>query len=200
MPITTPFSPPWEMRGSRLHHWLTAPHRCPLSPGRGSEPPPTVAEQSIMLVRFGTSPKRRIFASAWRCWFAANFGELRQREVRRTRLLGTWAKLFRLCRTRPNPATSVRRSMPEDRGFAYATCCSQQQLVARQGRGRGFGIVYCLRTADKAPDTNTEVFIFLQDLQEKRRADERTRTADLLITSDPSSVAGVCTRLQNPYF
>ena len=32
-------------------------------------------------------------------------------------------------------------------------------------------------TADKAPDTNTEVFIFLQDLQAKQRADERTRTA-----------------------
>ena len=28
------------------------------------------------------------------------------------------------------------------------------------------------------------------------RADERTRTADLLITSDPSDVAGVCTGLQ----
>jgi len=31
------------------------------------------------------------------------------------------------------------------------------------------------------------------------RADERTRTADLLITSDASSVAGVCTGLQMPY-
>jgi hypothetical protein len=32
------------------------------------------------------------------------------------------------------------------------------------------------------------------------RADERTRTADLLITSDPSCVAGVCSGLQNPRF
>ena len=31
------------------------------------------------------------------------------------------------------------------------------------------------------------------------RADERTRTADLLITSDNSGVAGVCTRLQIPH-
>jgi hypothetical protein len=43
-------------------------------------------------------------------------------------------------------------------------------------------------------------FYFLQDLQEKKRADERTRTADLLITSDNSGVAGVCTGLQNPHF
>src|SRR5215208_169451 len=32
-----------------------------------------------------------------------------------------------------------------------------------------------------------------------KRADERTRTADLLITSDNSCVAGVCTRLQIPH-
>jgi hypothetical protein len=37
-------------------------------------------------------------------------------------------------------------------------------------------------------------------LQEKQRADERTRTAFLLITSDNSGVAGVCTRLQIPHF
>jgi hypothetical protein len=34
----------------------------------------------------------------------------------------------------------------------------------------------------------------------KKRADERTRTADLLITSDRSRVAGVCTGLQIPHF
>jgi hypothetical protein len=28
-------------------------------------------------------------------------------------------------------------------GFAYATCCTLQQLVARQCKGGGFGIVYC---------------------------------------------------------
>ena len=32
-----------------------------------------------------------------------------------------------------------------------------------------------------------------------QRADERTRTADLLIMSERSGVAGVCTRLQIPY-
>jgi hypothetical protein len=32
-----------------------------------------------------------------------------------------------------------------------------------------------------------------------RRADERTRTADLLITSVRSSVSGHCTGLQNPH-
>ena len=32
-----------------------------------------------------------------------------------------------------------------------------------------------------------------------KRADERTRTADLLITSDRSGVAGLCTRLQIPH-
>jgi hypothetical protein len=34
---------------------------------------------------------------------------------------------------------------------------------------------------------------------EKRGADERTRTAFLLITSDNSGVAGVCTGLQIPH-
>src|SRR5918911_3414510 len=42
-------------------------------------------------------------------------------------------------------------------------------------------------------------FSFLPVLQVKRRADERTRTADLLITSDHSGVAGVCTGLQIPH-
>src|SRR5215217_3019938 len=36
-------------------------------------------------------------------------------------------------------------------------------------------------------------------LKETKRADERTRTADLLITSDNSCVAGVCRVLQIPY-
>jgi hypothetical protein len=36
-------------------------------------------------------------------------------------------------------------------------------------------------------------------LRENKRADERTRTADLLITSDHSGVAGVCRRLQIPH-
>src|SRR5215217_3643045 len=84
-------------------------------------------------------------------------------------------------------------------GFAYATCCTLQPLVARQCRGRSYGIVYCLRTADKALDTNIVVFSFLRVLQAKKRADERTRTAGLLITSDRSGVAGVCRGLQMPH-
>jgi hypothetical protein len=44
--------------------------------------------------------------------------------------------------------------------------------------------VYCLRTADKASDARNGGFLFLRDLQEKQRADERTRTADLLIRSE----------------
>src|ERR671913_348629 len=48
--------------------------------------------------------------------FFASFGELREAEVQlpRLRLLGARAKLFRRCRTRQNPGTSLRRSMPED--------------------------------------------------------------------------------------
>jgi hypothetical protein len=59
------------------------------------------------------------------------------------------------------------------RGFAYSTCCTLQPLLARRCRGRSFGIVYCLRTADKALDTNIVGFSFLRVLQQKRRADER---------------------------
>jgi hypothetical protein len=40
----------------------------------------------------------------------------------------------------------------------------------------GFGIE---STADKALDTHIVVFSFLRVLQEKKRADERTRTVDL---------------------
>ena len=36
-------------------------------------------------------------------------------------------------------------------------------------------------------------------LSRLRRADERTRTADLFITNDNSHVAGVCTGLQIPH-
>ena len=46
----------------------------------------------------------------------ANFEERRKAEVQlpSMRLLGTWAKLFRRCRTRQNQGTSLRRSLPED--------------------------------------------------------------------------------------
>jgi hypothetical protein len=40
---------------------------------------------------------------------------------------------------------------------------------------------------------------FLTALQEDKRADERTRTAALLITSDRSCVAGACTGLLMPH-
>jgi hypothetical protein len=53
-----------------------------------------------------------------------------------------------------------------------------------------------LSTADKAPDQNIGSFSFLRVLQAKKRADERTRTADLLITSVRSVVAERCTGLQ----
>src|SRR5215208_2974708 len=91
------------------------------------------------------------------------------------RLLGTWAKLFD--GTAPAQTRAHRSDGKCHRGFAYTTCCSPQPLVARQCQGRGFWIVYCLRTADKALDTNIVVFSFLRDLQENQRADERTRTA-----------------------
>src|SRR5918912_474875 len=37
------------------------------------------------------------------------------------------------------------------RGFAYATCCTPQPLVARRCRGQGFRIVYLCPTAAKTP-------------------------------------------------
>src|SRR5918998_6741667 len=46
---------------------------------------------------------------------------------------------------------------------------------------RGFGIE---STADKALDVRVGDFSLLRYLQEEQRADERTRTADLLTTSD----------------
>jgi hypothetical protein len=63
------------------------------------------------------------------------------------------------------------------RGFANATCCTLQPLVARQCPGGDFGIVYCCPNAAKPSIIPLEPFIFLGDLQEKQRADERTRTA-----------------------
>jgi hypothetical protein len=44
--------------------------------------------------------------------------------------------------------------------------------------------VYCCPTAAKPPNILSGAFFFLWVLQVKRRADERTRTADLLITSE----------------
>ena len=52
----------------------------------------------------------------------------------------------------------------------------------------------------KPPNVLVGGFAFLRVLQVKKRADERTRTADLLIARDHSSVAGVCRGLQMPHF
>jgi hypothetical protein len=41
-------------------------------------------------------------------------------------------------------------------------------------------LIYCCPTAAKAPDIDIGGFYFLRDLQAKKRADERTRTAGLL--------------------
>ena len=43
---------------------------------------------------------------------------------------------------------------------------------------------HCCPTAARAPGNRTGGYSFLQVLQVKKRADERTRTADLLITSE----------------
>ena len=53
------------------------------------------------------------------------------------------------------------------RGFTYDTRYDLHILVARQGKGRGFGIVYCRRTTGKAPDANIGDLAFMWDLQEK---------------------------------
>src|SRR5215211_3958060 len=97
------------------------------------------------------------------------------------RLLGTWAKLFD--GTTPAQTRAHRSDGKYHRGFAYTTCCSPQPLVARQCQGRSFGIVYCCPNAAKPSIIPLGPYIFLWDLQEKQRADERIRTADLLITS-----------------
>jgi hypothetical protein len=57
----------------------------------------------------------------------------------------------------------------------------------------------CCPTAAKAPVERAGYSTFLQYLQEKHRVDERTRTADLLITSVRSVVAGRCSGLQIPH-
>ena len=54
-------------------------------------------------------------------------------------------------------------------------------------------------TAAKAPDKRTGGIFFLRVLQVKKRADERTRTADLLITSVRSVVAEGCSGVQIPH-
>jgi hypothetical protein len=54
-------------------------------------------------------------------------------------------------------------------------------------------------TAAKSSIILLGTFYFWQDLQVKKRADERTRTADLLITSVRSVVAERCTGVHIPH-
>ena len=58
--------------------------------------------------------------------------------------------------------------------------------------------IYCCYTAAKAPSIVWALLLFV-GFAGKKRADERTRTADLLITSDHSGVAGGCTGMQIPH-
>ncbi len=58
---------------------------------------------------------------------------------------------------------------------------------------------YCCPTAAKFPIRTSGGLSLLLDLQVKKRADERTRTADLLIASVRSVVAEDCTGLQIPH-
>jgi hypothetical protein len=82
------------------------------------------------------------------------------------------------------------------RGFTYDNCCALQPLLECQRKGQGTWIVYCCPTAAKAPDMDIGCFYFLRDLQARKRADERTRTADLLhlrvISQALLSVAWAC--------
>ena|SRR5215208_102251 len=90
-------------------------------------------------------------------------------------------------------------------GFAYATCCTLQLLVARQRRGRSFGIESTADALLTKPSTLTLWFSrFLRVLQENQRADERTRTADLISLrvcgQGLLGVAGVCKcRINKPF-
>jgi hypothetical protein len=62
-----------------------------------------------------------------RCERVANFGELRQDDVRRIYLLGTRAELFGRCRTSRHPGTSLKRSIPADPPTPPAMLCNHLQ-------------------------------------------------------------------------
>jgi len=61
---------------------------------------------------------------------------------------------------------------------------------ATDGMVEPLGRVYCLRTADKASDTNTGGLSLIRNLQARKRADERTRTAYLCSLRVRRSIAG----------
>ena len=68
--------------------------------------------------------------------------------------------------------------------------------VDRPGPGPGEVLVRVVAAGTNPMDAR---FRAVDDSMGLPRADERTRTADLLITSERSGVAGVCTGLQIPY-
>jgi hypothetical protein len=79
------------------------------------------------------------------------------------------------------------------RGSAYATCYALQPFAAHRCKGRGLGIESTAALLLPSPQWSEQgILLFLRYLQVKRRADERTRTADLLITSVRSVVAERC--------
>jgi len=72
-----------------------------------------------------------------------------------------------------------------------ASLTGYPRWVVRPQRGWSrLWVSYCCSTAAKAPDVHIGTFSFFRDLQVKKRADERTRTADLLITSLLANVLG----------
>ena len=81
--------------------------------------------------------------------------------------------------------------------LALSACGGQENK--KSAMDEAFGVSYCCPNAAKAPDVHVGGYCFLRDLQVKKRADERTRTADLLITSDQSGIAGVCRSVQFPH-
>jgi hypothetical protein len=58
-------------------------------------------------------------------------------ELRRMLLMGTRADVFRRCRTRRNPGTSVNRSIPEDRPSPPAMPCDHLQHTCARDEDLG---------------------------------------------------------------
>jgi hypothetical protein len=67
------------------------------------------------------------------------------------------------------------------REFTYATCCALHTLVACQRGGRGFAIESTADVLLTSPSTRTSCASrFYGFCRKNERADERTRTADLI--------------------
>jgi hypothetical protein len=64
---------------------------------------------------------------------------------------------------------------------------------------RGYGCEWCRQTGSDLEPRPALFIQFSLQIGGKRRADKRTQTAFLLITSDRSCVAGACTGLQMPH-